>query len=98
MSVQQFPAPDSGHGDALSGESWCYDALDREETMNSYKLQLTEYCQKCQNAQSIKGTTVTRKIKTSDGKTKAIVTVSYHCEACNAFIRSEEHASDEENL
>jgi hypothetical protein len=58
--------------------------------MNNIKMQLTEFCQKCKNVQNIKGNTVNREEKTSDGETKSIVTVSYHCEACHTFIRSEE--------
>ena len=59
--------------------------------MKNIKLQLTEFCPKCLNAQNIIGTTVTRIEEDSNGTKKSIITVSYHCEACNSFVRSEEH-------
>ena len=65
--------------------------------MQNVKLQLTEFCQKCQNTQNIKGTIATRSEKYSDGETKTIITVSYHCEACNTFVRSEEFESKEKD-
>lgn len=66
--------------------------------MYDINMQLTESCQKCKNVQNIKGTATNRKEKTSDGETKTIVTVSYHCEACHTFIRSEELESKKEEI
>ncbi|MGD9367440.1 MAG: hypothetical protein PVH87_17200 [Desulfobacteraceae bacterium] len=58
--------------------------------MDNINMQLTEFCHRCQNVQNIKGTAFNREEKTSDGETRSVATVSYHCEACHTFIRSEE--------
>ena len=59
--------------------------------MENIKMQLNEFCQKCQNIQNISGTSVVTGQKNTDGETIDIITVSYHCEACHTFVRSEEH-------
>jgi len=59
--------------------------------MNNLNLQISEFCQQCQNVQNIKGTPVKREETTSEGVTKSVVTISYHCEVCHTFVRSEEH-------
>ena len=63
--------------------------------MKETRKQLAEFCSKCQKTQNINGVTSTRSVKDIDGNTKHIVTISYHCESCNTFIRSEEHETEE---
>lgn len=58
--------------------------------MSNINMQLTEFYHKYQNVQNIIGIAFKREEKTSDGETRSIVTISYHCEACHTFIRSEE--------
>jgi len=65
--------------------------------MKKIKLQLTEFCLKCRCVQNISGTTATRVEEDSNEAKKLIITVSYYCEACNTFIRSEEHEIKEKN-
>lgn len=65
--------------------------------MKETRKQLTEFCPKCQKTRNINGVTSTRNVEGADG-TKHIVTISYHCEACNTFVRSEEHEVEEKNL
>jgi hypothetical protein len=59
--------------------------------MKNIKLQLIEFCQRCQDIQNIKGTLVDIEKRIPGGKTISIITVNYHCEVCNTFVRSEEH-------
>jgi hypothetical protein len=56
-------------------------------------LQRTEFCPLCRTTQNVNGTTTTSSETNSEGETKSILTVSYHCEACHAFIRSEDFES-----
>ncbi|MBU0991621.1 MAG: hypothetical protein KJ737_03915 [Proteobacteria bacterium] len=63
--------------------------------MKNIHSQITEFCTGCQKIQNLKGTVSIREEKTPDGVKVKIITTSYHCEICNAFIRSEEH--DPEN-
>jgi YgiT-type zinc finger domain-containing protein len=51
---------------------------------------MSELCPKCRRLQNLKATAISRKVELPGGKTREIKTVSYHCEACGAFIRSEE--------
>lgn len=52
---------------------------------------MPEYCPKCRELINTKVTVSSRKEKTPEGKTVEIKTTSVHCEACGAFIRSEEN-------
>jgi len=51
---------------------------------------VSELCSKCRQLRNAKVTVSSRKMTTPDGKTKEIKTRSFHCEACGAFIRSED--------
>jgi hypothetical protein len=65
--------------------------------MKETRKQLTEFCSKCQKTQNINSVTSTRSVKETDGNTKHIVTISYHCESCNTFVRSEEYETEEKD-
>ncbi|MBW2200737.1 MAG: hypothetical protein JRF71_07855 [Deltaproteobacteria bacterium] len=60
------------------------------------KLAATEFCSNCGSVRNIKG--ILSKIETygSDQTKRTIVAVSFHCERCHFFIRSEQF--EEENL
>jgi uncharacterized protein with PIN domain len=49
-----------------------------------------ELCPKCLTIQNMRVETSTRQTLDSQGKKKKIKTTSYHCEACNSFVRNEE--------
>lgn len=51
---------------------------------------MPELCPKCRELRNAKVTVSSRKVETTEGKTKEIKTSSFHCEACGAFIRSED--------
>jgi len=51
---------------------------------------MSELCPKCRRLQNAKVTVSSRNVATPDGKTREIKTSSFHCEACGAFIRSED--------
>lgn len=59
--------------------------------MEFLKLQMTDFCQHCKTIQDVKGTVKNREEEGGDGKKKNIVVLTYHCEVCHNFIRSEEH-------
>lgn len=51
---------------------------------------MPELCPKCRQLRELRTTVSSRKVETPDGKSKEIRTTSYHCEACGAFVRSED--------
>lgn len=63
--------------------------------MKEIKKQLAEFCLKCQKTQNINGVTSKRSVEDADGNMKHIITISYHCESCNTFVRSEDHETEE---
>ena len=48
------------------------------------------YCPRCQSIQSINITTSKRKQMTKEGKMKEVTIISFHCQSCHSFVRSEE--------
>ena len=56
--------------------------------MNKINFEKNEFCTNCRGVQNIKGTTTETEKKVAD-KIKKIITVNFHCEKCNTFIRSE---------
>lgn len=49
-----------------------------------------EMCPRCRTVQNMDVSSATRSVPGSDGKEKRVKTLSYHCEQCRQFVRSEE--------
>ena len=54
-----------------------------------------EYCPHCQAARNVRVTTSTRIVVDPDGKKRTVRTRTVHCEACGAFIRSQDEKEGE---
>lgn len=50
----------------------------------------SEFCPKCRAVRNVRVTSSRRKATDADDKPKTILTRTFHCETCNAFVRSEE--------
>ena len=50
----------------------------------------SEHCPHCRGIRNMRVTVSRRKESTPEGGTKEIETRSFHCESCNAFVRSED--------
>jgi hypothetical protein len=50
----------------------------------------SERCPSCRQMRNLRVTTSIRTVRAADGRKKRLRTVSYHCETCNRFVRSEE--------
>jgi hypothetical protein len=50
----------------------------------------SELCPKCGAMRNLAISTSSREEAGADGEIKKIVTTSYHCEACNSFVRSQD--------
>jgi hypothetical protein len=49
-----------------------------------------EFCPNCRTLRNMTVSAIKRKIKDKKGKEKEISIHTYHCEACNSFVRSEQ--------
>ena len=49
-----------------------------------------EMCPSCKELRNMMVSSSTRILKEKDQKEKKIVTLSYHCENCHQFVRSED--------
>ncbi len=49
-----------------------------------------ELCPRCRALRNVRLTVSRRKVALPDGTTKEVLTRTFHCESCHAFIRSEE--------
>jgi hypothetical protein len=47
-----------------------------------------EYCPHCRAIRPTRKSTRKRKVRQADGTTKTVVTDSFHCARCNAFVGS----------
>ena len=48
-----------------------------------------EYCPKCQAVRNMQVSERREAETDPDGRTREVVTRTFHCETCNAFVRSE---------
>ena len=53
-----------------------------------------EMCPSCRTMQNMRMTSTTRTVTGADGNPRTVCTVSYHCESCGAFVRSEDAEID----
>ena len=44
----------------------------------------------------MRASTCTKIVKEADGRKKRVRTVTYHCETCNTFVRSEDQGETQE--
>ena len=51
---------------------------------------MRELCPICGKIQNMKTTTSEQKEKSKNGKIKIIQTLTYHCEICHGFVKSED--------
>ena len=49
-----------------------------------------ELCPRCQTLRNLRVTTSREEVTDAHGNSKWIVSKTYHCEACNTFVRREE--------
>jgi coenzyme F420-reducing hydrogenase beta subunit len=49
-----------------------------------------ELCPRCKALRNVCADVSRRKVALPDGTTKEVLTRTFHCESCHAFIRSEE--------
>jgi len=49
-----------------------------------------ELCPKCKKLRNVCVAVCRKRIASPDGTTKEVLTRTFHCETCHAFIRSEE--------
>jgi hypothetical protein len=50
----------------------------------------SEYCPHCGAIRNMRETVSRREETTPEGETKEIETRTFHCETCNAFVRSDD--------
>jgi len=50
----------------------------------------TALCPACRTIRNMKVAFTKRTVKAPDGSVKTLQTVSFHCESCGQFVRSEE--------
>jgi hypothetical protein len=50
-----------------------------------------EMCPACREIRNMRMSVSERTVKGSEEKTKRIRTLTFHCETCNTFVRSEDH-------
>ncbi|MHC4591379.1 MAG: hypothetical protein ACYS8L_01645 [Planctomycetota bacterium] len=55
-----------------------------------------EYCPKCQHVTNAEVTKSLRKVLDHDGNAREVWTEVVHCEACGAFIRSEDISAEQD--